>query len=140
MNRPAIMPMRLLTLLLLTASSTLSAQPLDFAVKWGDEFKAPRKSSLEDIIGHDAGGIYAIKVRAAIFSGSSYTLERYDNNFRPVRSRDLEFREDGEPAVIQHILHLKNKLYKFMYYATGRQTRVSCMYVKSTRAPLSRRS
>jgi hypothetical protein len=114
---------------LLASSHLLSSQPLDFKIQWGEEFKAPRKSSLDDIVGHDATGIYAIKVRGGMFAWNAYTLERYDKNFRPVRSVDLELKEDGQPARIQHVLHLKNKLLMF-YVVRNRTTNMSELYVR----------
>lgn len=45
---------------------------LEFSVKWGKEFDA-NKSTLQDIVGYDELGFYALKDRAS-FSGSSLTI------------------------------------------------------------------
>src|SRR6187455_982419 len=119
----------LLLLILLSCTFSVFSQPLDFKIQWGEEFKAPRKSSLDDIVGHDATGIYAIKVRGGMFVLNAYTLERYDKNFRPVKSVDLEINEDGQSARIQHVLHLKNKLLMF-YVLRNHTSNMSELYVR----------
>jgi hypothetical protein len=128
------------SLLLVAFSLTcnvLQSQPLDFNIKLGQEFRAPKKSSLDDIVGHDATGIYAIKVKTG-WAWRNYTLERYDNNFKPVHSVDLEVKDAGAPARVQHMLHLKNKLLMF-YVVSNRTTSMSELYVreidKTTLAP-----
>lgn len=122
--------LRILTLLFVLAALSSAGQPLDLKVQWGTPFSAPKRSSLDDIVGHDASGIYAIKVRSGLFAWRSYTLERYDNNtFKPARSRDLEIREDGEPARVQNILYLKGKLYIF-YVVRNRSSRKSDLFVR----------
>jgi hypothetical protein len=118
--------MRILVILLLPI--TLLSQPLDFDIQWGEEFKAPKRSSLDDIVGHDATGIYAIKVRGGIF-GTDYTLERYDKNFRPVHSVDLAIKDEGPDVHIEHILHLRNKLLMF-YVVPNRKTNKSELYAR----------
>ena len=87
----------------------LLAQPIDLTVKRGKEFAAPRRSSLEDVVGHDATGIYVLKTK----SRGSQLLEKYDNDFLPIRSRKMEIVEDGEYAQIHNVLFLKNRLYIF---------------------------
>jgi hypothetical protein len=115
-------------LLLLLFPLTILCQPLDFAIQWGEEFKAPKRSSLDDIVGHDATGIYAIKVRGGLF-GSDYTLEHYDNNFRPVHSVELAIKEGGTEARIQHVLYLRNKLLMF-YVVRNKSTNKSELYMR----------
>jgi len=105
------------------------AQPLDLNVQFGEEFNAPKRSSLDDILGHDASGIYAIKSRTGIFAWTEYTIEHYDTKFRPVKSADLEIKEAGAPANIQHILWLKNKLLMF-YVVRNKASNMSELYVR----------
>ena len=94
-------------------------QELNFSVKWGKEFSASRKSSLGDIVGVDATGIYVIKgrYRYSIFGSNTSTLERYSNDFVPTTSFELEIKEAGHLCEVQQILHLKSKLYIFYSYA-----------------------
>ena len=94
------------------------AQNLNFSVKWGQEIEASRRSSLSDIIGYDASGIYAIKSRQrGIIAGRySYTLDHFDNNFAPTKTFDLDIEEDGTECDVSSLLQLKNKLYVFYSY------------------------
>ncbi len=94
------------------------SQELDFSVKWGKEFSASRKSTLEDIVGFDGSGIYAIKglYRTPLLGGNSYSLEHYSNDFVPTKSFDLELKEGGHVCEVQQLLHLNNKLYIFYSY------------------------
>src|SRR6266516_3755642 len=87
------------------------SQNLNFSVKWGEEIEASRKSSLSDIIGYDASGIYGIKVRTrgALFGGNSYTLDHFNNNFAPTKTFDLDLEEDGNECDVSSLLQLKSK-------------------------------
>jgi hypothetical protein len=110
MNKKSIIN---LFLILCFFSSALNAQKLDPNVKWGTEFNAPKRSSLNDIVGFDQTGIYAIKERF-VFGGSvRYTLEHYDQKFVPTRSFDLDLKEDGRECFVETILQLNNNLYLF---------------------------
>jgi hypothetical protein len=101
--------------------TTASAQELNFSLKWGKEFEASRRSTLSDIVGHDATGIYAVEVRTG-FSNSDYTLEHYNTDFSPTKSFDLEIETGREKAVVNNILYLKGKLYIF-YASPDRKTK-----------------
>jgi len=90
-------------------------------VKWGQEFEASRKSSLDDIVGYDATGIYAVKVRAHNIGSSSYTLDHYDNNFALTKSFDLDIEDDGKECEVTQLIQLKNKLYMFYSYQDKKQ-------------------
>lgn len=103
-----------ITLIFLLSINTLLAQKLEPIVQWGQEFKAPRRSSLVDIVGHDHTGIYAVKERmGGSFSNAKFTLEHYDTKFTPTRSVDLDFRENGIEVNVNMILQLRGKLYMF---------------------------
>jgi hypothetical protein len=95
--------------------TTASAQELNFSLKWGKEFEASRRSTLNDIVGHDATGIYAVKLRTG-FSNLDYTLEHYNTDFSPTKSFDLDIETGKEKAHVNNIIYLKGKL--FMFYAT----------------------
>jgi hypothetical protein len=100
----------------LICTQHINAQDPNFSVKWGQEFEASGKSSLDDIIGYDATGIYAVKVRSHNMGGPSYTLDHYDNNFAPTKSFDLDIEEDGKECDVIQLIQLKNKLYMFYSY------------------------
>jgi hypothetical protein len=113
----------IISLVFLMGVSYGNAQDLDFSVNWGKGFDAPRKSSLDDIIGYDATGIYAVKVkyRITIAGAKSYTLEHYDNNFSPTKSFDLDIEEEGKECNVSYLLQLKNRLYVFYSYQNTKE-------------------
>jgi hypothetical protein len=104
-----------LTLVLLSIHFS-KAQKLDFGVKWGKEFDASRKSSLSDIVGYDATGIYAVKVQDKVrgwFKVPVYSLDKYDPNLNFSKSNEIEIQENGKDCEVSYFLHLKGKLYVF---------------------------
>lgn len=103
-------------LIALLSTQQATAQDPQFSVKWGQEFEASRKSSLDDIIGYDGTGIYAVKVRYHGMGLPSYTLDHYDNNFALAKSFDLDIEEDGKECAVNQIMQLKNRLYIFFSY------------------------
>jgi len=107
------------------------AQNLNFKIKWGKEFKASGRSSLNDIVGHDAKGIYVVKerYRSALAGGTDYTLEHFDNNFSPAQSFDLDMEEEGNDCQVDYILHLKNKIFLF-YSVADRKSKLNTLFVK----------
>lgn len=109
-----------------------AGQPLDFTLQWGQEFAAPRRSSLADIVGHDGSGIYVIKERAGnlFSSGSELTLEHFGKKFEPQVSAELEISEEGRLCEIQYVLHLKNKLYLF-YSLLDPQRKKNKLFVRT---------
>jgi hypothetical protein len=78
---------------------------------------------LNDIVGFDGTGIYAIKERYGFAGARKYTLEHYDNNFLPTRSFDLDIKENGKECDVELILHLKGKLYLFSSLANSKTKR-----------------
>jgi hypothetical protein len=97
------------------------SQNLNFSVKWGKEFKAPTRSSVNDIVGHDATGIYVVKerYRSSLAGGNDYTLEHFDNQFLPNQTFDLDIEEEGHRAQVDYMLYLKSKI--FMFYSIADQ-------------------
>jgi hypothetical protein len=97
------------------------SQQMEFMVRPGKEFAAPRNSTLEDIIGYDATGIYTIKgrYRGMLLGGKSNTLEHFNNEFEGTKSFDLEIKENGNNCEVEEILQLNNKLYIFYSYANN---------------------
>src|SRR5687768_9296615 len=90
-------------------------------VKWGNEFNAPKRSSLNDIVGFDNSGIYAVKERYAFGGVTKYTLEHYDReNFNPTKSFDLDLQEEGRECYVEKILQLKGKLYLFSSFPNSK--------------------
>ncbi|MFM8851536.1 MAG: hypothetical protein ACKOE5_14230, partial [Cytophagales bacterium] len=56
----------LIVLLTLFNATIALGQDLNLKVKWGQEFKTPR-STLNDVVGHDATGFYAVHNRFRAF-------------------------------------------------------------------------
>lgn len=98
-------------------SNAVRSQPIDFSVNWGTEFEAPRKETLRDIVGYDASGTYAVKIKTGALIATSYTIEHYDNDLKPDKSYELEFKQEGRRGYVQYLLQIKNKLY--IFYSIG---------------------
>jgi hypothetical protein len=110
----------LIAFCILTLVSTHGiCQTLKPQVQWGKEFNAPRRSSLNDIVGFDNSGIYTIKERFG-FSAVRYTLEHYNKDFIPTKSFDLDLEENGSECFFEQVLHLKGKLYLFSSFPNSR--------------------
>jgi hypothetical protein len=107
-----------------------NAQELNFSVKWGKELEAPRRSSLNDIVGYDASGIYAIKERLRGLGGDTdYTLEHYDDNFSLTKSFDLDLESGQEKGKMNNVLYLNKKLYLF-YSVADQKTKKNSLFAK----------
>jgi hypothetical protein len=115
--------MKYLLLHLAFLSSICCFGQLDPTVTMGQEFDAPRKSSLNDIIGYDNTGIYAIKERYG-FGSIRYTIEHYNKtNLFPDKSFDLDLKENGRDVTIEKIFQINNRLYMFSSVADSRTKR-----------------
>jgi hypothetical protein len=109
-------------LLALSSALSTSAQELNFTMKWGQEFEASRKQTLNDIVGYDATGIYAVKQRVSGMGNVDYTLEHYDNELAPTKSFDLDLEKGKEKVKVSSLLFIKSKLYVF-YSVLDRKTK-----------------
>jgi hypothetical protein len=118
-------------LVCLVSCFTSFSQNLDFSVKWGKELDAPRRSSLSDIVGYDASGIYTVKerYRGVLAGGNDYTLEHYDSDFAPTKTMDLEIEEDGNKAEVNFLLHIKSRLYLF-YSISDQKEKKNTLFLK----------
>jgi hypothetical protein len=113
------------TLISLFLTLTLSAQVPLPKIKWGTEFKAASRSSLNDIVGYDNTGIYAIKERYG-FASVKYSLEHYNQQFIPTTSFDLNLDDNRE---VELIVQLRNKLFLFSSLADSK-TKVNTLSVQ----------
>lgn len=95
-----------------TISQNLS-QKVD--IKWGNEIKASRKTTLSDIVGYDENNFYAIRIEYKGFIGPSenLTIDSYDSNANQIQSIDLELGDGRNEKDYEEIVHLDNKLYLF---------------------------
>jgi hypothetical protein len=106
----------------------LTAQPYQLTTRWGDEIKANRRTTLNDIIGSDETGFYAIRTRAS-FLDFTFTLEHYGNDLRPINSVELELVTNGRQRLGEFTLFANNEIYIFSSYADP-QTRINDLYVQ----------
>ena len=69
-------------MLLFCFSGLAQSKSKKFNILFGEEFRASKRSTLDDIIGYDASGIYALKKTYRGLTGANYDLdlEHYDNN------------------------------------------------------------
>jgi hypothetical protein len=104
-------------------------------VRWGTEFKASSRSSLNDIVGFDGNGIYAINERFG-FSSTAYTLTHYDSKFSPGKSLDLDIKEGGKNCKVELILQLNKKLFLFSSYSNSKTDKNTLSYQEIDRSTL----
>jgi hypothetical protein len=124
------MTKRFIVVFLFFSTHLAKAQNLNFSLKWGKELEASRRSSLNDIIGHDATGIYTVKGEVNAFGrNAEYTLEHYDKNFALTKSFDLNLESGNLKGDVNSLLHIKNHLYMFYSYA-DKKTKKNTLFVK----------
>ncbi len=107
----------------------LNAQPYQLTARWGEEIKANRRTTLNDIIGSDETGFYAIRTKASMFLDFTFTLEHYGNDLRPINSVELELTTNGRQRTGEFALFANNEIYIFSSYADP-QTRINDLYVQ----------
>ena len=129
---------------LLVLSSSVQAQYAEEKpeVLWGKEFKASKRSTLEDIVGYDESGIYAInsKIVNFITGKKKYTLQRFDRNMNLAQSVEFEQEHQGHDLDYEFILHLNQRLFLFTS-STDRNKNLKALYTqelnKKTLVPIS---
>ncbi|MEQ9441709.1 MAG: hypothetical protein RIG62_21900 [Cyclobacteriaceae bacterium] len=92
------------------------AQPRnrDVDIQWGETINTSRSSTLEDIVGHDSDGVYAIRRSGSVNENSLLNLssfkaiEHYNNDMDLRRSVEIDLRHEGyrkrrfEQVVLYH--------------------------------------
>jgi hypothetical protein len=107
----------------------LTAQPYQLTARWGEEIKANRRTTLNDIIGSDETGFYAIRTKASMFLDFTFTLEHYGNDLRPINSVEMELVTNGRQRVGEFTVYANNEIYIFSSYADS-QTRINDLFVQ----------
>ena len=127
----------LLVLLILFKLTIALGQDINLKVKWGEEFKTPR-STLDDVVGYDATGFYAVHDRFRAFGKVDRSLQHFDVNMNPGTIVDLEIESGKRQGKINNILHHKGKLL-FFYTFEDTKTKKNTLYLdeidKSTLLP-----
>lgn len=123
-------PKLIASTLIIICAIQAKAQELSFSIKWGKELEASRRSSLNDIVGHDRTGIYTVKQSEDIFSKESeYNLEHYDTDFSLTKSFDLEIPNSKQKVSVRKTIYLNNKL--FIFYSTlDQKTKKNTLFAK----------
>jgi len=99
-----------------TFSSIISfgqAKSKEAKVKWTQEQKESRRSTLSGIIGKDRTGIYALKREANFMSASTFTIEHYDNNMKLLTSTEFNLKEGRKVKFFEGSIMSKGNLYIF---------------------------
>ena len=107
---------RIITIIvLLTIGFNLLAQTRTKKVKvtFGDELKVKKRTTLADIVGKDASGYYALKIKVRAFGNSDISLEHFNNRMHLTQSVPLDLSYNKKTKEYESILNIDDKLYLF---------------------------
>src|SRR5688572_3886412 len=90
----------------------------------GQEIKASKRATLEDIVGYDKNGYYILKS-----SKDDLLLEYYDKQLQIKRSEVLNLKADGKERHYEFILQLGNQLYLFTSLNNTKDKK-NCLYAQ----------
>jgi hypothetical protein len=129
----------LLLLLLLGWSGLLLAQPKNnhTSIVWGKPYEESKRTTLADVVGHDASGIYALSYKGGAFYGlnSRFILEHYDINMDRARSVEIDLEQYSAKRSLEKVVHFNNRLFMFTSHA-DQQNKVNTLYIQ----PISKTS
>jgi hypothetical protein len=92
------------------------------SILWGKEERESRKSTLNDVVGYDQTGIYAIKTKSGLYGfGSTLTLVHYNNKMSQAKAVKLDLKEQNKSLNFEYILQLHNELYLFSSFRNQKQ-------------------
>ena len=115
----------LLFLILLASSQSLYAQPRpkEVDITWGKKYKATKRTTLSDVVGYDATGIYAVKtISKGLYGLNSYiALEHYDNDMDQSKSVEIELKHNKKSLELEYVLQFHGGLYLFTSYKDQKQ-------------------
>lgn len=94
-------------------------------ISWGEEQKTSKKLTLNDLIGFDESGIYALKTK-----GSKYYLEHYNNKLNISNTVELDLEREKQENTFEFILQWNNRLLLFSSYP-DKSTKKNHLYVQS---------
>ncbi len=104
----------------------------DVDIQWGKKLRASRGTTLQDVVGYDNSGIYAIRsVSKGLYGLSSFlALEHYDHNMNLTRSVEIDLRHvKFRKRRFEKIIHYNNQLYLFSSFPDKEQKK-NCLYVQ----------
>ncbi len=79
---------------------------------WGNELKASKKNTLDDVVGYDETGFYVKKSKLSLFAYNIF-LEHYDKKMNLTKTVELNLKEQNKQIYYEGIIQLKDKLYCF---------------------------
>ena len=97
-------------------SQSVQAQ-LDFVdIEWSDEEPTSRNSTLNDIVGYDETGIYALKLQTSnslFFKNSQFTLEHYNKSLKKTRTVLIDLKLQNRRTLFEGIYQFGGRLFLF---------------------------
>ena len=116
---------------ILCTTSILSQIKSDKAdIEWGPEQKESKKSTMGDLIAHDASGIYVTKYKSKLVGWPIISLEHFDKSLNKTKSVILKLGSKRDKRKLEHIIHLNNKIYLFSSYADN-EAKKNYLYVET---------
>ncbi len=111
-------------LILLIPNSFGQSKSKKVKVSWGPEIKLSRRVTLNDIVGFDESGYYAILEKNPLLMGAYYsggvasayktfTLAHFNTRMAPAGSVDMDLKSNGKKRNFEFIIYLDGKLYVF---------------------------
>jgi len=104
----------------------------DVSVKWGEELKESKKSSLSDIVGFDETGFYALsgKQSGIYVANIKYTVSHFSSDVKLKTEVELEIKDDKKDMEFEFIVQMDKKLYVFASLA-DKKANLNNLYVQS---------
>jgi hypothetical protein len=102
------------TIISLAAAAQNSPEYLE--IEWGDEEQISRNSTLNDIVGYDETGIYALKLQkrsSIFFKSTQFTLEHYNNKVKKTRTVLIDLNLGNGKILFEGIFQFGKRLYLF---------------------------
>ena len=101
-------------------------------VHLGPQIKENRGSTLQDIVGHDENGFYALKrAPSGIFgSNQAFSLEHYDFDFKLINFNEVELLQKARRGSLQEIVQFHGELYMLNAYR-DKQAKRNSLFVES---------
>lgn len=131
------LPMTIVFLYLSFCSNPLISQATTEKVDihWGPVLEGTQYSTLNDIVGYDETGIYAVKRQIRnrlkdLERPASVILEHYDTNLTVIRSVELQLQEDSKRTNYERILHSNNQLFLFSSFP-NQKTKENILFVQT---------
>jgi len=102
-------------------SSTIFSQiekEFEGELRWGKEMKKPSKSYFSEILGSDAEGFYALRIRQKgdLRSGGTIPkiyIEKYNEDMKLKKAKEIDLRYKKKKRDLEKVLYMRDKFYLF---------------------------